>query len=110
MVFSATPLVTDDKSYRGFSFRRVFIEKKPIAPAGFADLGGSMALDSFRFQLVETHQFRSGLLVDTQQLVQLGVQRQGIPPVGSLDKQGHGPHHQRRDGVPVECRPIEGQP
>ena len=33
----------------------------------------SMTLDRFRFLLVETNQFRPGLLVGTQQFVQFGV-------------------------------------
>jgi len=43
---------------------------------GSLDLDTSMALDRFRFLLVKAGQFRPGVLVDTQQFIQLGVQRQ----------------------------------
>jgi hypothetical protein len=63
-----------------FCFVGVLIARRPILPAGFPNLG-VFALDGFRFLLVETNQFRSGLLVDSQQFVQFGVQRQAIPSV-----------------------------
>jgi hypothetical protein len=47
--------------------------RRPLSLAGFANLGGSMTLDRFRFLLVETNQFRPGLPVGTQQFVQFGV-------------------------------------
>jgi hypothetical protein len=43
---------------------------------GVVNFGASMALDRFRLLLVKANQFRPGLLVDTQQFIQLGMQRQ----------------------------------
>ena len=57
----------------GFRFVGVLMGRQPIPLAGFANLGGSMTLDRFRFLLVETNQFRPSLLVGTQQFAQFGV-------------------------------------
>jgi hypothetical protein len=38
-----------------------------------------------------------------QKFVKFRVDRQRIPPIRSLDEQGHGPHNQGGNRMPVEC-------
>ena len=69
-----------------------------------------MALDHFGFLIIELRELRARVVVDTQELVQLGMQRQIIAAIGALDEQRHHEHRERRDGIPVECISAECQP
>jgi hypothetical protein len=70
----------------------------------------AVAHDRLGFLLIELGEFRTGVAIDTQQLVELGVQGQIVAPVSSLDKQRHREYRERRHRVPVEGGPIEHKP
>jgi hypothetical protein len=69
-----------------------------------------MTSDDLGLLLIKLSEFRPCGIVDSQQFIQLGMQRQIVAPVGSLDKQRHTKHCQRRDCIPVERGPVEAQP
>jgi hypothetical protein len=49
-------------------------------------------------------------MVDPQQLIELGMQRQIVAPVGSLDKERHHEYRERGNRVPIEAVAVEDQP
>jgi len=68
---------------------------------------GAVMHDRFGLLLIELGQFRPRRVIDAQQLIQLGMQRQIIAPVGALDEQRHDEYRQRCHRVPVERGAIE---
>ena len=48
----------------------------------------TMLFNRFGFLLIELGQFRSGVAIHTQELVQLGMKREVIASIGTLDEQG----------------------
>ena len=69
-----------------------------------------MPLDHFGFLLIELGEFGACGVVDAQQFIEFGMQRQIIAAVGSLNEQRHQKYRQRCNRIPVEGGSIEYQP
>jgi hypothetical protein len=69
-----------------------------------------MRLDRLGLLVIEPRQFAARPAFGTEQLVELGVDRLGVPVFRALDDQGHEPGGDRGDGMPVEAARIEDQP
>jgi hypothetical protein len=99
---------------RKFKAARAAVFSLPFAQfgsrAGLAHFLVAMAHDDLGFLLIELGEFRTRRMVDPQQFVELGVQRQIVAPVGPLDEQRHDEHRQRRHRIPVEAGAVEDQP
>ena len=50
----------------------------------FFDFGVAVDLDFFRLLFVEPGKFGPGIVIDAQQLIEFGVQRKGVAPIGAL--------------------------
>jgi hypothetical protein len=70
----------------------------------------TMPLDHLRFFVIQQRQFAARPAFGTEQLVELGVNRLGVPVLSALDDQGHEPGGDRGDGMPVEAARVEDQP
>ena len=81
----------------------------PIGPH-FARFFVAMAYDDLRFLLIELGEFRPRSMVDPQELIELGMQRQIVAPVGSLDKKRHHKYREGSNRIPVEVGAVEYQP
>jgi len=78
------------------------LDLTPLAVADF--------LDGLRFSFVDRSQFCSGLASRFQKFVKFRVDRERVPPVRSLNEQGHGPHNQGGNRMPVERARLRQKP
>lgn len=69
---------------------------------GLAHLFVTMPFNRFGLLLIELGQLRSGVAIHTQDLIQLGMKREAIAPIGALDEEGHHEDRESRDRIPFK--------
>jgi hypothetical protein len=73
-------------------------------------LGVAMPRDGFGLFLIESHQLRAGLGVGAKELVELGMDGEGVAAAGALNEERHDPDRQGRNRIKIKSAPLEPDP
>jgi hypothetical protein len=78
--------------------------------SGVACLNAAMLDNFLGLFLVERCKLAAGVILDSQEFIQFGVNSLCIAVLGALDKEGHDPCRERRCSLPIESVRRNYQP